>query len=238
MDQLNNMKCSLETLAITLETTEDESELEWLLDMISQPTKSLKHFAALKELVVPQSFLFATDSSIWLHPGKSCRPRDLPPKLETLEILYPHEDVEEWVTGFVPSKPDGKRVLPNFRELTLTCRDEVGMPATYFATDIEKIWWTLSTDYSIETYAFCQIQESRQNLAELWLKNVDNTDSEDEWSDEDEDDSDGDGDDDAEMPDLMDPTDDMLDRSDSFADMPELVDTNNDMAADLIDPMD
>jgi hypothetical protein len=61
-----------------------------------------------------------------------CRPKDLPPKLETLGILYPHEDVEDWVTGFVPRKPDEEKVLSNFREGTLTCRDEVGKPASYF----------------------------------------------------------------------------------------------------------
>jgi hypothetical protein len=240
MDQLKCMKSSLETLAITLETTADDSELEMVVDMISQPRRSLKHFTAMKELVVPQAFLFAPESSMWLHPGKSCRPKDLPSKLETLEILYPQEGVEDWVTGFIPTESNGKKVLPNFRELTLTCRDEVAMPVSYFTTDVESIWYTLATDYGIQTYAFCQIQESRQSLMELWLKNVNSPDSEDEWSDEDEDESDGDDDDD-EMPDLIDPSEDMTDLTDPYEDMPDLVDlvaTACDMPADLIEPMD
>jgi hypothetical protein len=221
--------------------------LEWLLDMITQPRKSLKHFTALKQLVIPHVFLFVPDSPIWAPPGKSCRPKDLPPKLETLEILYPDEDVKDWALGFIPTKLNGKNVLPNFRELTLTCRDEIGVPAAFFITDTDKIWWTLSENYDIETYAFCQITEHRMRLAELWLEGMDDADSEDEWSDEDEDedddtdedDADGDDDDDDEMPDLIDPTDDddIPDHMDSFEDMPDLIDTT-DATAGLIDPMD
>jgi hypothetical protein len=235
LDQLNSLKGSIETLAIMPESTEDETELEWLLDMITHPRKSLKHFTALKHLVVPQVFLFSTESAIYVPPSKSCRPKDLPPKLETLEILYPYEDVEDWVLGFIPpnSRSNGTKVLPNFRQLTLSCLEEVGTPMSYFATFRNQVWWTLSTDYGIETYAKCAIMEAGLSLAKLWLRDQDKSGSEDEWSDEYEDDSDGDDDD--EMPDLIDPTDDMQDGSDS--DMPDLVDTT-DNTTDLIDPMD
>lgn len=121
MDQLHCVKSTLETLAVTFETTEEESELEWLLDMCTQPKGSLKDFSTLKSLVLPQSFLF-TIQSVYDH--SACQPKDLPLKLESLEILYPHEDVELWVYGFLDT--DAKSDLPSIKELTLTCRDEVG----------------------------------------------------------------------------------------------------------------
>jgi hypothetical protein len=126
IDQLNTVQGTLETLEITLETTDDESELEWLLDMLTRPKKSMKSFVSLKKLVVPQVFLFTFGSAIWAQSNKICRPKDLPPMLETLEIMYPHEDIEEWVTGFIPRKSEERKVLPRFKELMLTCRIEVG----------------------------------------------------------------------------------------------------------------
>ena len=124
MDQLHGVQTTLETLAITFETADDESELEWLLDMCTQPKGSLKDFASLKCLVLPQSFLFTTASAIW-GVSEACRPKDLPSTLESLEILYPHEDVEEWISGFLHT--DVKSSPCNVKEVTLTCRDEVGM---------------------------------------------------------------------------------------------------------------
>ncbi|KAF1938251.1 hypothetical protein EJ02DRAFT_354953 [Clathrospora elynae] len=216
MDQLNSVQSSLETLAITLETTDDESELEWLLDMAIHPKRSLRHFAALKQLVIPQAFLLATGSLIWAHRGKSCRPKNLPPMLETLELLYPEEDVEDWVTGFISTKIDQKKLPLNFRELTLTCRDEVGTPASYFTTEVKQIWQSLSADFGIETYAFCQIKELKSNLAALYkegsLKRHESETDKNGWSDEDSyDTEDGydseDSDEDDDMPDLIDAMD-------------------------------
>jgi hypothetical protein len=160
------MQECLETLAITLETTDDESELEWLLDMVTSPKESLCHLTNLKHLVLPQVFLFNAESSTW--PSKSCQPKDLPPKLETLEILYPQEEVEEWVAGFVPRRTDQCKTHSTFRKITLKCRDEVGTPASYFSTEVDRIWWELTTNQGIDTYTICQIQESSSNLAELW----------------------------------------------------------------------
>ncbi|KAF1851115.1 uncharacterized protein K460DRAFT_382619 [Cucurbitaria berberidis CBS 394.84] len=194
IDQLRSVQTTLETLAITFESTEDETELEWMLEMCARPKGSLKDFTILKRLVLPQPFLFTPES---LGP-ESCHPNDLPSNLKYLEILYPHPDVEFWVGGFLP--PDASSV----KELTLTCRDEVGTPAHYFAMEVDPIWWALSVEADIEAYTFCQTEGSRKNLAATYLED----ESVDEWSEDDEDDDDEDDDDDTddEMPDAVDPT--------------------------------
>ncbi|KAG9196108.1 hypothetical protein G6011_01229 [Alternaria panax] len=168
IDQLNSMRNTLETLAITLETTEDDSELEWLLEMITSPKDSLDHFTVLKNLVLPQAFIFAVGSVPW--EIRSCRPRDLPPKLEMLGIFYPGEEVEDWVAGFVSQHTDDAKSSPLLKEITLTCRDEVGAPASYFSTDVNDIWWELATYHGIDAYTFCQIQEHKSNLAKSWYE--------------------------------------------------------------------
>jgi hypothetical protein len=90
----------------------------------------------------------------------------------------------------------------------LTCRDEVGAPASYFSSEVDKIWWELATDLGIDSYTYCQIQEHRSNLAESWYKgSLDTAASEEDQDEEEEEewnnDTDSDkpeGDDD--MPDL------------------------------------
>ena len=205
MDQLNSMKSTLETLAITLETTDDDSELEWLLDMITSPKGSLEHFDVLRHLVLPQAFLFAVESMPW--ESKSCRPKDLPPKLESLEIFYPSEEIENWVAGFVSANTDDVKPLPALKEITLTCRDEVGAPASYFSSEVDKIWWELATDHGIDSYTYCQIQEHKSNLAELWYKESLDTAPSEEHQDEGEEEWNNDTDSDKiegydDMPDL------------------------------------
>jgi hypothetical protein len=220
LDQIETIRDSLETLTITPETTDDDSELDWLLDMLTNPKKSLEHFTNLRHLVIPQLFLFNAASAAW--PSESLQPKDLPPKLETLEILYPQEEIEDWVAGFVPTGSNQSKLPSAFCRITLKCRDEVGTPALYFSTDVDRIWWELTTNHGIETYTICQIQESRYNLAELWsaesltkkLSEGEPDEEEDEWNHGTDSDESNDHD---ELPDLIDLTDDI---------------------PDLIDPMD
>lgn len=196
----------METLEITLETSDDESELEWLLDMLVQPKTSFKHFTAMTKLALPHAFLIAAPGT-W--PGTTCWPKDLPPKLEFLDILYPHAHVEDWIQGFVPGDSEEKKAIPNIKELTLVCRDEVGTPASYFAAEVDKIWWILRAEHGIESYTFCQILESRLSLAQQWYdengSNAESDEDEDEWSDDTDSEST-----DQEMPDLEDPMDDIM----------------------------
>ncbi|KAJ4343922.1 hypothetical protein N0V95_006524 [Ascochyta clinopodiicola] len=212
LDQLRCFQKTLETLSITLEAAEDDGELDWLVDMCQHPTTSLRDFGALKSLVIPHSFIFSAGSS----NGSaiiSCPPKNLPPNLEQLELLYPHEYVEGWAEGFLeenfyatpsdrPSQPnDAQRRTSTFRKLILTCRDDAAISPTYFTEGVCKIWWTLSNVNGIETEAYDQLREIRQNLALVYEEEnyvvADSTnedqgiDADDEmhngWKDEDED---------------------------------------------------
>ncbi|KAJ4379426.1 hypothetical protein N0V86_005471 [Didymella sp. IMI 355093] len=179
LEQLSSVQTTLETLSITLETTEDDGELDWLVDMCQHPTKSLKHFAALKSLTIPQPFVFDGRTASW-NTEDNCQPNELPPRLEQLELLFPHESVEEWAQGFLSenfytaSSPApawefvaGKRSL---KKLILTCREDVGngIGVSYFTDDVDEIWWTLSTDYGIETEIHDQQRATKENLAGLY----------------------------------------------------------------------
>ncbi|KAF9696625.1 hypothetical protein EKO04_005194 [Ascochyta lentis] len=208
LDQLRSFQKTLESLSITLETADDDGELEWLVDMCQHPTTSLKGFTALKSLVIPQPFIFTARSASW-NTEDSCQPRNLPPNLEQLELLYPHEDVEEWAEGFLSENfyatsgdaltqpPDAQGRTSIFKKLILTCRDDVGMGAEYFKEGVDRIWWTLSADNSIEAEVYDQLRDTRENLAGLYedegLGNEDHeNDDEDEidedgWEDEDDD---------------------------------------------------
>ncbi|KAF2854310.1 hypothetical protein T440DRAFT_486886 [Plenodomus tracheiphilus IPT5] len=202
MDQLCKVQDTLESLAITFEPADDETELEWLLDMCTHPKESLRHFAALKRLIIPQVFVFAVTSVTFAHPGITCQPKDLPEKLESLEMLYPHEDIEKWVAGFLNFQKGDDRELPNLKEIVLTCRDEVGIPSAYFTKEVDRIWWKLSIDYGIESFVVCQVEGTRVELVELYHDYGSETDGEDgdDWADEGSDDDD-------DMPDLIDPMD-------------------------------
>jgi hypothetical protein len=205
LSQLHTLHKTLETLSITLETADDDGELEWLVDMCQQPSRSLKCFTILRSLVLPQPFLFTARSTNW-NTEDACHPRDLPPNLERLELLYPHEDVEEWAEGFLdeyyydnesdtavqPEEPAKRN--DKFKKLTLTCREDVGIGATYFTEGVEKIWWDLSTDFGIESEVHDQLRDTRQNLAVLFQDEIltrAHAEDDDEFDDQDEIDEDG-----------------------------------------------
>ena len=206
LEQLSSVQKTLETLSITLETTEEDGELDWLVDMCQHPTKSLKDFTALKSLIVPQPFVFNGQTASW-NTEDNCQPKNLPPKLEQLELLFPHECVEDWVQGFLAENYHDKLAEtsaqtsiaegPTFKKLTLTCREDVGngIGASYFTDTVDEIWWNLSADYGIETEVYDQQRGTRQNLASLYedqgLKEEDSDIDEDDvdegcWEDEDD----------------------------------------------------
>lgn len=187
------MRDSLETLAITHEITDDDSDLEWLLELLTNQKRSFKHFTNLKHLTIPQLFIFNAEPADWLED--CCQPRDLPPKLETLEILYPQTDIEDWVERFELPEYQYNRALaiqaklPSaLRRITLTCRDEVGSSASFFTEYVDAIWPKLSLSLQIQTYVFCQIQGTRYNLIDSYeeehrIKDEETTDSAEETTD-------------------------------------------------------
>lgn len=200
LEQLNSVQRTLETLSITLETIEEDGELDWLVDMCQHPTKSMKDFTALKSLTIPQPFIFDGRTASW-NTQDNCQPRDLPPKLEQLELLFPHESVEEWAQGYLSENfyskstgvpawqyAAGKRTL---KKLILTCREDVGngIGASYFTQEVDEIWWTLSTDYGIETEVHDQQRNTRENLAGLY-EDQDLNEEDSELDDEDVDNED------------------------------------------------
>ena len=177
LGQLHSIQNTIETLSIIIETTEEDGELDWLVDMCQHPTKSLKEFKALKSLVIPQAFVFNAQTAGW-NKEDNCQPKNLPPKLEQLELLWPHESVEEWAEGFLDENYYGNsggspvQLSPTegrtFTRLTLTCRDDVGIGASYFTEGVDKIWWDLSTVHGIEAEVHDQLRDTRQNLAGLY----------------------------------------------------------------------
>lgn len=207
LGQLRSVQMTLEALLITLETTEDDGELDWLVDMCQHPTKSLKKFTSLKSLTIPQPFIFNGQTASW-DTVDNCQPNELPPILGRLELLFPHESVEQWAQGFLSenfysaSSPvpawefvPGKR---NLKKLVLTCREDVGngIGTSYYTDEVDEIWWTLSTEYGIETEVYDQQRDVRQNLAGLYedqgsneedSKVGDEDTSEKDWEDEEED---------------------------------------------------
>lgn len=159
-DQLNAVQTTLETLSITFESADDDDdELDWLVDMCAEPKNDLRHFTALKHLVLPQSFLFL--NTVGTISQRGCMPGNLPGNLETLDIMYPNTEIEDWAVGFKDKR------LAHFKTLTLTCCDSIGLSARYFTQGIDRIWWVLSADFGIETYAYSQTDETRDNLAEI-----------------------------------------------------------------------
>ncbi|KAL6706707.1 hypothetical protein ACN47E_005249 [Coniothyrium glycines] len=211
MEQLAIFEHSLTALNITLEGIEDGTELDWLLDSCTVPNPSWKNFKCLTQLVVPQAFFLDMSGREGLENTDPCKWTDLPPKLERLEILYPQQEVESWAYSFLPDTANGRFKLPSFKRLTLTCRDDVGTPLSYFTTDIDEIWLALAT-HGIETFAGCQTKDISKNLAQAYqeqessenVEQCDESDSEGQDQDEDGAESDDENDD---MPDLIDPLD-------------------------------
>lgn len=195
LDQLHIVEDTLNALSITLETTDDDGELDWLIDMCQHPVKTMKGFSALKSLVVPQSFIFNGHPEV-SSMDDSCKPRDLPPNLEQLELLWPNENVIDWAEDFksrmttvAASDSPSQELFTNFRKLTLTCRDDAGLGASYFTEGVSKLWWTLSAIHGIEAEVHDQLRSQTFNLAELY----DDEASDEEDSDTDDDDMDGNG---------------------------------------------
>ncbi|KAJ8112681.1 hypothetical protein OPT61_g5006 [Boeremia exigua] len=176
LNQLASVVKTLETLSITLETTDEDGELDWIIDMFQAPTTSMKTFSALKTLVIPQSFIFDAGSAT-LSIDNSCMPKDLPPNLEELELLWPHERVEEWVEGFLDDSDNETSGSPpndadtrstKIEKLILTCRDDAGMNASYFTECVEEIWWDLFTKRCIDTEARDQMRATKFSLPGLY----------------------------------------------------------------------
>nr|UPW35121.1 polyketide synthase 4 [Didymella macrostoma] len=198
LEQLSSVQKSLESLSITLETTEEDGELDWLIDMCQHPIKSMKQFAVLKSLTIPQPFIFDGQTGNW-STDNNCQANELPPKLEQLELLYPHETVEEWVQGFLPwcfysaSAPVPSRGsdagTQSLKKLTLTCREDVGngIGIGHFIDEVDEIWWTLWKDYGIEAEVHDQQRDTKVNLGRLFEVQMGMDASETDDYDDDED---------------------------------------------------
>ncbi|KAJ4991651.1 hypothetical protein SVAN01_02766 [Stagonosporopsis vannaccii] len=188
LGQLHSVEETLYTLSISLETMDDDSELDWLTDMCQHPVKTMKAFSVLKSLVIPQSFIFNAHTVSW-NADDNCKPGDLPPNLEQLELLWPHESVEDWADGFNQHESsvtsDSKllrEVLPGLKKLILTCRDDVGIGAIYFTENVSHLWWNLSESYGIETEVHDQLRGQHCSLAERYkdqASDEDDSDTED-----------------------------------------------------------
>jgi hypothetical protein len=86
--------------------------------------------------------------------------------------------VEEWAEGFLDENYYDNSDSPpvqsssiedrTFKRLTLTCRDDVGIGASYFTEGVDKIWWDLSTAHGIEAEVHDQLRDTRHNLAGLY----------------------------------------------------------------------
>ncbi|KAH6622052.1 hypothetical protein C7974DRAFT_314779, partial [Boeremia exigua] len=177
LDQLCSVERTLETLSITLETTEEDGELDWLIDMCQHPTTSMKRFSALRTLTIPQPFVFNAQSTTF-SVDDHCRPKDLPPNLEQLELLWPYEGVVQWAEGFrgleydesLALSPNGSNTtqLSKFKKIVLTCRDDAGVDAGFFTDELHPVWWELSTEYGIEAEVRDQQRDTTFNLVELF----------------------------------------------------------------------
>ncbi|PZD38946.1 MelB, Na+melibiose symporter transporter [Pyrenophora tritici-repentis] len=178
VDQIDSVKHSLESLTIMLETADDDVALEFSVDNMISPKLSMRHFTALKHLVVLQAFIcdFNNDDD-WAD--NSCMPDELPQNLETLEIIYPTPLIEEWAKCL---RSEDEEILPNLRELTLTCSEGVGMPAQVFEDETQDTTWSDLSEEGIETYVFCQTRQVRHNVKDLFSRRHS---SEDDDTDED-----------------------------------------------------
>lgn len=207
ISQLCSVQETLETLSVTVETTEDDGELDWLVDMFQRPITSMRDFQALKSLVIPTVFFFTLMSS--LGTPECCNSWDLPPTLEHLELLWPHESMLDWAEGLLetfdtsiasvecPSK-QSSMLPPHFRKLILTCREDVGVGASYFTDSVHAVWWDLSTKHGLEVETYDELHNTRDKLATKYeqelMQDKDNYSSD---GDDEEDDDDDDTDDDV-----------------------------------------
>ncbi|OSS45547.1 hypothetical protein B5807_10258 [Epicoccum nigrum] len=182
LSQLYTVQDTLESLAIKIETTDNNEELEWMLEMFHPPNWSPVDFPTLKSLTIPEVFLFTSSMPYsW----------DMPPKLEQLDLLWPSEVVENWIQGFIgPTQPlplpkpqteQLKKLPRSFQKLILTCLDDVGVEAAYFADDVSDIFCVLWGTCNVVTEIYDQARNTREIL-HLQYKHDD--DSEDDHSED------------------------------------------------------
>lgn len=209
ISQLYSVRETLEILSVMLETSEDDGELEWLFDMWQLPITSMREFPVLKSLTIPEVFLFTSLTT--LGAPDSCNSWDLPPNLEQLDVLWPHEAIVDWVeellevhnTPVAPTDHPARKssmLPPRFRKLTLNCREDVGVGAHYFTEQVHTIWWDLRTKLGFEAEVYDQLRNTKNNLATTYEEEC----SQDEDGNNGASDGDGDeeSDTDDDMPDL------------------------------------
>lgn len=184
MDQLCKVEETLEILAINLDISDDESELESLLNMCRNPKESLKNFTSLKRLIMPEVFLYAMGTGFL---DSTCRPRDLPATLISLELLFPSKFVQGWLHDLFTMELNEDSAPPNLREIVLTCRDDVGEPSSHFNGLVNRLWPDLSNAFGIESIIHNQHDGTRDNLAKLYYdqdptnSGLDSSDNEDDY---------------------------------------------------------
>lgn len=114
--------------------------------------------------------------------------------------------------GFALALRDKQGGLPKLQELTLTCRDDVGTPWTYFTDSVNDVWFKLATGLGIECWAICQILGAKANLADIFVYERDiltigskpiSTDDDESTDDDDSTDEEMQSDDNVDMPDLI-----------------------------------
>ena len=177
LSQLYSVRDTLETLAITIVTT-DRIELEWVTDMFRQPRGSLVDFLTLKSVTIPQVFL----ESSFLPDER--RPWDLPPNLEQLDLWWPNQGVVTWMHGLIGCQSGQPSKLPRqFQKLVLTCNGDLTVDPAYFIDDPSEIFWNLWNQYDIETEIYDQVANTREVLH---LKHLQDDDSEDDDSEDDD----------------------------------------------------
>ncbi len=210
LSQISSVQDTLETLTIDFEGL-TERRIDVLLSDIFA-SSSMKNFTSLKKLEIPTAFLLEpdTETSPLVMQGddtKTCLPRNLPPMLESLVLLYPAKHVEGWARIFFLDKNlKNNPCLPNFKDLVLSCHDEIGDPAEMFTDMVDGIWDTLFQYFDIRCSVHCQTHMSNNDLAELYREQREHglyasnflddsdDDEEDEETDEDEDEAEDDSD--------------------------------------------
>jgi hypothetical protein len=173
--QLYSVRDTLESLAITIETT-DRNELEWVVDMFHQPQGSLVDFSTLKSLTLPQVFLW---SSVLPDERRS----NLPPNLEQLDLWWPTQRVEAWMQGLIGYQSGQSKLPRQFKKLILTCNEDVGVDAAYFTNDVSETFWDLWNKFDIETETYDQVRNTREMLHLIYMQDDDSEADDDDGDD-------------------------------------------------------
>lgn len=183
LGQLHSVRDTLETLAIGIETTDNDDELTWMLYKFKNTNCSLEVFPMLKSLSIPEVFLFTTMSSM----PDSRRPWDMPPNLEQLDLLWPSEAAEIWFRWLIrrsrsSSLLDGQseqpRTLPrHFQKLVLTCNDNVRDGSEDLTHDESSIFLDLWDKCGVVTEIYDQMRNKRAILHLLHERGNDSKDN-------------------------------------------------------------